>query len=66
LKLTDKVFKFAVSGLQADELRKHLLVGEKLSEFVDNEREKNDTFRFLLNWVQRQMCECEDSSKYDK
>jgi hypothetical protein len=47
LKLTDKAITFAVSGLQTDELRKNLLVGEKLYEFVYNERERNDTFRFF-------------------
>jgi len=45
LKLTDYAITFAVSGLQAEELKKYLSPGEKVCGFVYDERERNHTFK---------------------
>jgi len=49
-KLTDNTTTFAVSGLQADELRKYLPDGEKLCEFVHDERERNLSFKIVSDY----------------
>jgi hypothetical protein len=50
LKLTDKAITFAVSGLQAEELKKYLTPGEKLCGFVYDEKERNHTFKIVSDF----------------
>jgi len=50
LKLTDKKNTFAFSGLQTDELKMHLPAGEKICEFVYDERKKSHTFYILADF----------------
>jgi hypothetical protein len=45
LKLTDNTITFAVSSLQADELKKYLPPGEKICEFVYDVRERSHSFK---------------------
>jgi hypothetical protein len=45
LKLTDNIITFAISGLQADELKKYLLASEKMCEFVYDIRERSHSFK---------------------
>jgi len=45
LKLTDNIITFAVSGLQAEELKKYLLTSEKICEFVYDVRERIHSFK---------------------
>jgi ankyrin repeat protein len=45
LKLRDCAVTFVMSGLQADELKKKLLPGEKIWEFVYDESERSHTFK---------------------
>jgi len=47
LKLTDKAITFAVSGLEADELKKYLPAGEIICEFVYDEREGSHSFKIV-------------------
>jgi hypothetical protein len=47
LKQTHKSITYAVSGLQADELKKYLPVGEKICEFVYDEREGSHFFKIV-------------------
>jgi len=47
LKLTDYAITFAVSGLQAEELKKYLTAGEKVCGFVYDKRERNHTFKII-------------------
>jgi hypothetical protein len=47
LKLTQNTITFVVSGLQADELKKYLPVGEKMYEFVYDERERSHPFKIV-------------------
>jgi len=51
VKLTDKISTFAVSGLQVDELKKYLPFGEKICEFVYDERERNHTFKIFFGFI---------------
>ena len=50
LKLTDNTTTFAVSGLQADELKKYLTAGEKICEFVYDESETNHSFKIVSDY----------------
>jgi len=50
LKLTDNATTFAVSGLQADELKKYLPDGEKICEFQYNEIERNYSFNIVSDY----------------
>jgi hypothetical protein len=50
LKLTDKDTIFAVSGLQAVEMKKYLRLGEKLCEFLYDERERIHTFKIVSDF----------------
>jgi hypothetical protein len=50
LKRTDKAITFAVSGLQADELKKYLPAGEKICELVYDERERNHTYKIVSDF----------------
>ena len=45
VKLTDKAVTFAVSGLQANQLKNYLPAGEKICEFVYDERERSHSFK---------------------
>jgi hypothetical protein len=47
LKQTQTTITFAVSGLQADELKMYLPVGEKICEFVYDESERSHTFKVV-------------------
>jgi ankyrin repeat protein len=49
LQTTDNTFKFAVSGLQADQLIEYLPPGEKIYEYVFNERERNYSFKIVAS-----------------
>jgi hypothetical protein len=50
LLLTDNAITFAVSGLQADELIKYLPAGEKICEFVYDEKISNHTFKIISDF----------------
>jgi ankyrin repeat protein len=50
LKLTDSAITFAVSGVQADQLKKYLPAGEKICEFVYDEREKTHSFKLVADF----------------
>ena len=50
LKLTDYAISFAVSCLQADELKKCLPTGEKICEFVYDESERNLSFKIVSDF----------------
>jgi len=50
LKRTDKAITFAVSGLQADELKNFLPAGETICEFVYDERERNHSFKIVSDF----------------
>jgi hypothetical protein len=50
LKLTDKTITFAVSGLQADELKNYLPAGEKMYEIVYDEKERKHTFKIFSDF----------------
>jgi hypothetical protein len=50
LKQTDKQITFAVSGLQTDELKKYLPAGEKIYEFVYDERERSHSFKIFSDF----------------
>jgi hypothetical protein len=49
LKQTQNPVRFAVSGLQADELKKYLPVGEKICEFVYDEAERSYSFKIVCD-----------------
>jgi len=49
-KLKDNTTTFAVSGLQADELKKYLPDGKKLCEFVYDERERTHSFKIVTDY----------------
>ena len=48
LNLTDNTITFAVSGLQADELRKYSPAGDTVCTFVQDERERSSFSRWFL------------------
>ena len=50
LKLTDSAIAFAVSGVQADQLKKYLPAGEKICEFVYDESERSHSFRTVADF----------------
>ena len=50
LKLTGEAITFAVSGLQADELKKYLPMGEKICTFVYDESERIHTFKIVSDF----------------
>jgi len=50
LKLTDNEITFAVSGLQADELKSYLHANEKICEFVYVQRERNHSFKIVSDF----------------
>ena len=50
LKQQDCKVTFAVSGLQADELKRYLPAGEKICEFVYDERGRNHTFKIVSDF----------------
>ena len=50
LKLTDTAITIAVSGLQADELKNYLPAGEKICEFVYDERERVNNFEIISDF----------------
>ena len=50
LKLRDNEITFAFSGLQTDELKKYLPAGEKICEFVYDERKKSHSFKILSDF----------------
>jgi len=50
LKLTDNTIIFAVSGLQADELKKYLPAGEKICEFVCDVTERSHSFKTVSDF----------------
>jgi ankyrin repeat protein len=50
LKLTDYAVTFAISGLQADELKNYLPASEKICEFVCNERERSHNFKIVSDF----------------
>jgi len=50
LKQTDYAITFAVSGLQADELKKYLPAGEKICEFVYDERERSHNLKIVSDF----------------
>jgi hypothetical protein len=55
LKLTQNKITFAVSGLHVDELTNYLPVGEKMYEFLYDEREKfilSSLFLIVYDWSQ--------------
>jgi ankyrin repeat protein len=56
LKLTDNATKFAVSGLQADQLKKYLPAGEKISEFVYDEKENSHSFKTVADFSKPRLC----------
>jgi ankyrin repeat protein len=47
LKLTDNAITFAVSGLHADQLKNYVLAGEKICEFLYDDREGSHSFKIL-------------------
>jgi hypothetical protein len=47
LKMTDRAITFAVSGLQADDLKNYLPDGGKLCEFVYDEKERTHIFKIF-------------------
>jgi ankyrin repeat protein len=50
LKLTDNAITFAVSGLQADELKKYLPPGEKIFVLVYDEKERSYHFKIFSDF----------------
>jgi ankyrin repeat protein len=50
VKLTDNTVTLAVSGLQVDQLKKYLPAGEKICEFVYDEREKSHFFKIFSDF----------------
>jgi hypothetical protein len=50
LKLTYKTITFAVSGLQANELKNYLPDGEKMCEFQFDERERYESFNIVSEY----------------
>jgi len=59
LKLTDYAITFAVSGLQAEELKKYLTPGAKLHEFVYDETERNHSFKIVPDFSKSELsAEC--------
>ena len=50
LKMTDCAITFAVSGLQAEQLKKYLPAGEKICEFVYGERERSHTLKTVSDF----------------
>ena len=56
LKLTDNATTFAVSGLQADQLKKYLPAGEKIGEFVYDERENSHFFKVVADFSKPRLC----------
>ena len=67
LKLTDHAITFSFSGLQADELKKYLPAGEKICEFVYDEREKAHTFKTVFHFSNTEFrAECGPMNTYQK
>jgi len=50
LKLTHNTITFAVSGLQADKLKKYLPASEKVCEFEYDERERSHSFKIVSDF----------------
>ena len=50
MKLRDYAITFAVSGLQAEQLKKYLPAGEKICEFVYDERERSHTLKTVSDF----------------
>jgi ankyrin repeat protein len=51
-KLINKAITIAVSGLQADELKKYLPAGEKICKFVYDESERKHIFKIISEFTQ--------------
>ena len=50
LKLTHNTIIFALSGLQAEDLRKYLPAGEKVCELEYDETERNHSFKIVSDF----------------
>jgi len=63
LKLADNATTFAVSGLQADQLKKYLPAGEKIREFVYDERGNSHSFKAVADFSKSRLCSKRQTKK---
>jgi hypothetical protein len=67
MKLTDYTVTIAVSGLQADELKKYLPDGEKICEFVYDERGRSRSFKIVSDFAKTGLrAELGNTNPYNK
>jgi len=67
LKVADNAVTFAISGLQADELKKYLQAGEEIYELVCNEIEGSHTFKIVSDFYETGLsAELENMEAYNE